>query len=444
MFNLKVYIMKRKIYLLAFICVLSVTGLLAQDTLHMGDDLNQMVLNAADKATIIVGSGIHDAQAQDITVANKSLILKAEQGAEKPKIYISRFDVSGTDVDIILEGIEFSGATLIDSLTGEENTVDLEADYLVNLLEGHTSCNNIIIRDCIVRNFERSAIRGDRTANTADSIIIENSILYDFRGGGDYGPFRFKDDITINAFIIKNSTLYSFFNKLIDFQDVVPSQMDITVENCTFHNWGGGTKDAQYLFDIQDNTQARLYIRSCILGKTNHTELVTVRAFRFPAGGLNYAEISNSVLTPDFIVGPIGSIDSVDWDKKEWNEVGFDPEFEDPDNGNFSIPEGSAIEQMGPTGGPIGDPRWIYSASDLIELKNTDLIKVYPNPADNYLNIKTDEPCTVVIYNTMGMIVRELNFKDSSVYTINVADLAPGLYLVKIENKTGAQKFLIK
>jgi hypothetical protein len=134
----------------------------------------------------------------------------------------------------------------------------------------------------------------------------------------------------------------------------------------------------------------------------------------------------------------------MEWDKKEWIEKDFDPEFEDPENGDFSIPEGSAIEQMSPTGGPIGDPRWIFGATEIIELRNTEQIQLYPIPADNYINIKTNGPCIVAIYNTMGVKVRELNLKDSTVYTINVEDLSPGLYMIKIENKTGAQKFLIK
>ena len=433
--------MKRKIYLLAFMCVSCVTGLLAQDTLHVGDDLNQMVLSAADGASIIVASGIHDAQVQAITIANKSLTIKGEKGEEKPLVYVEEFDVSGTDVDIILEGIEFSGATY-DSLTGEDTTT-LEATYLINLLDGHTSCNNIIIRDCIVRNFKASAIRGDRSENTADSIIIDNCVMYDFRGSSDYGPFRFKSRFTVNAFIIKNSTIYDFLNKLIDFQDVVPSQMDITVENCTFYKWGGG-KNNQYLFDIQDNTQARLYIKSCIFGKTN-SEQVTVRAFRFPpVDGLDYAEISNTVMTPDFIVDTTGAYDRVTWNKDEWNEVDFDPLFEDPENGNFNIPAGSDIRTMSPTGGPIGDPRWVVKYSGISKLKSIEQIQVYPNPADNILNIKTEEPCIIAVYNTMGIKVLELNIKDSSVHTLSISDLAPGLYLIKAGNKTGVQKFLTK
>ena len=439
--NLKICNMKRKIYLIVIAGIACLGGLYSQDTLHVGESLYQKIQGAADGTTIIIKSGIHNAQAQEITITNKSLTIKGEGGEEKPLVYVEEFDVSGTDVDIILEGIEFSGATY-DSLTGE-NTTDLEATYLINLLDGHTSCNNIIIRNCIVRNFKASAIRGDRSTNTADSIIIDNCVMYDFRGGSDYGAFRFKDDITINAFIIKNSTLYNFLNKLVDVQDVVPSQMDITVENCTFYNWGGG-KTNQYLFDIQDNVQARLYVKSCILGKTN-SELVTVKAFRFPpVAGLNYAEISNTVMAPDFVVDTMGAYDRVAWDKDEWNYVDYDPEFEDPENGLFYIPEGSDIWTMSPTGGPIGDPRWCVEYSDINKVFDFNKIQLYPVPSGTILNIKTDEPGLIVIYNALGIKVTEFKIKDTFVHTIDISGFAPGLYLIRLNDNPGARKFLIK
>ena len=440
MFNLKTNNMKRKVYYLIPLCILCVTGLIAQDTLHVSESLYQKVQDAGEGATIIIASGLHDAQDVGIDVT-KSLTIKGAEGPEKPLVYISQFDLLGTDINFTVEGIEFSGATLVDSLTGEEDTETLASSYLINLVDGHTSCGNIIIRDCLVRNFDRSAIRGDRTANTADSIIIDNSILCDFRGGGDYGPFRFKDDITFNAFIIKNSTLYNFLNKLIDCQDIPDETvMDIRVENCTFYAWGGG-KDAQYLFDIQDDTDARLYINSCIFGKTNH-ELVSVRAFRFLDDA--YTEITNTAMAPDFIVDTVGAYDRVSWDKDEWNEVDFDPEFEYPDTGNFTLPEGSPLRQMNPAGGPVGDPRWATAPSRINPAGSMNPVMVYPNPATGILNVKTKGPCMVAVYNTMGMKVLELNIKDESVHTFSISDFVPGLYLIKLNDKHGVHKFVVK
>ncbi len=433
--------MKRKVYLLTFLCIFGIAGLFAQDTLHVGESLYQMVQDAEDGATIIIATGLHDAQDVGIDV-NKSITIKGAEGPEKPLVYISQFDLLGTDINFAVEGIEFSGATLVDSLTGEEDTETLASSYLINLADGHTSSGNLVIRDCEVRNFDRSAIRGDRSANTADSIIIDNSILHDFRGGGDYGPFRFKDDITFNAFVIKNSTIYDFLDKLVDCQDILDGTvMDVRVENCTFYAWGGG-KDAQYLFDIQDDTDARLYINSCIFGKTNN-ELVSVRAFRFQDDA--YAEITNTVMAPDFIVDTVGAYDRVDWDKDEWNEVDLDPEFEYPDTGNFTLPEESPLRQMSPTGGPIGDPRWATTPPvGISRVRSMDPLQVYPNPATAVINIKTDGPCRGAIYNSAGVKVLELNIKDESVHAVNITGLVPGLYLIKLDDKKAVQRFLVK
>jgi hypothetical protein len=442
MFNLKLNNMKRKVYLLTFLCLFGITGLFAQDTLHVGEGLNALVQAADPGATIIIASGLHDAQDVGIEVT-KSLTIKGAAGEQKPLVYINQFDINGTDIDFKLEGIEFSGACLVDSLTGEENIVDsVPRSYLINLVSGHQSCGNIVIRNCLVRNFERSAIRGDRSANTADSIIVDNSILHDFRGGGDYGPFRFKDDITFSAFVIRNSTLYDFMDKLIDNQDTpAGTEMDIRVENCTFYAWGGGKAD-QYLFDIQDDTDARLYINSCIFGKTNY-EGDSVRAFRFLDDA--YAEITNTAFAPDFIVALPGSYGKVNWDLDEWNEVDLDPEFDDPDAGNFTLPEESPLRQMSPTGGPIGDPRWATTAEvGTGRVRTVSAMHVYPNPATGVINIKVEGPCTGAIYNTMGIKVMDLNIRDESVYTVDVSGFAPGLYMVKLDKNLKAQRFLVK
>jgi hypothetical protein len=433
--------MKKKLYSLIFISVIFLGNAYAQDTLHVGESLIQKVAGAADGATIVVKSGVHDAQDEAVFIENKSLTIKGEEGDEKPKVFIKQIDVTGTGIDLTFEGLDLTGATLVDSVTGEEDTTVLVADYLINLVEDHVSSDDIIFRDCIVRNFERSVIRGDRSpAHTADSIVIDNCIMHDFRGGGDYGPFRLKKNITINTFIIKNSTMYDFLNKLIDCQDIVTSQLDVIIENCTFYAWGGG-KDAQYLFDIQDNETARLYIKSCILGKTN-SESVTVRAFRSLEDA--YAEIKNTAMAPDFIVDTTGAYDRVPWDVDEFNEVDFDPEFEYPDTGNFNIPAGSELRQMSPTGGPIGDPRWIIFYSGIEDHDISSQIQVYPNPASKLIFIKSEKPGIISIYNILGVKVREVKIQSMSLHTLDISNLTPGLYFMELNNNSIVQKILIR
>ncbi len=430
--------MKRKIYSCLFMSFLGIGVLLSQTIVEVGDNLIQIVSSAADGETIILKPGIHVANSNNIVISNKSLTIKGEEGGEKPKVYLQEIDVTGTDVDLYLEGIDFSGAD-VDSLTGVENLEDLPGDYLVNLTADHTSSNVISIKNCIVRNLNRSVLRGDRAEYTVDSIIVDDCIIHDLRGGGDYGPFRTKSRITFNAFIIKNSTFYEILNKLIDCQDIIPYDMDIRVENCTFYKWGGG-KDAQYLFDIQDNNKADLRITSCILGKTN-ADTVTVNGFRIIPGA--YSEMTNCAMTPDFTLTD-STYETVSWDKTKSNITDFDPEFEYPDTGNFTLPQGSPLLTASPNLTIIGDPRWAPKSTGINNNLNIKSLNLYPNPASNEVIIYNTEKFMVINFiSSIGQVIRSIELKQG-INKLNIADINPGLYFIVSESGNYVNKLIIK
>lgn len=72
--------------------------------------------------------------------------------------------------------------------------------------------------------------------------------------------------------------------------------------------------------------------------------------------------------------------------------------------------------------------------------------KLFPNPAKEYINIKTqleNEDSIIEIYNIVGKSVKKL--KSSSNYnTINISELANGLYILSIKSSNGitVQKFV--
>lgn len=422
----------KKIYLVFFLLLLGIPALVAQDTIvNVGDKLLEKIEEAADGATIIIKPGNYKAAWREIKI-NKSLTIKGEPGSPKPVVYLKRFDLEGTDINIHLEGIEFSGAT-IDSLTWIEDTVTLRGEYLLNLTTNLNSANLLYVNDCIIRNLERSAIRGDRKTYTVDSIVWNDCIFYDYRGGGDYGPFRLKSQITFNAFVVKNSTFHKMLNKLIDCQDIVSYPMEIRVENCTLYEWGGG-KTGQYLFDIQDNDQAELYIKSCIFGKTNDDPLaaipITVNGFRFIPDA--YAEITNTAMAYDFVLTD-STYEQVGWDYTSYNLVDIDPEFEYPDTGNFMLPSGSDLLYMSPTGGIIGDPRWNPAITSTPDLKLEKELIVFPNPASNLLYVFTDQKGYLELYSSIGVKVKEFRIENGR-NALHVGDLSPGLYFLKINS----------
>ena len=73
---------------------------------------------------------------------------------------------------------------------------------------------------------------------------------------------------------------------------------------------------------------------------------------------------------------------------------------------------------------------------------------IYPNPADNVLNISlnnTNElPETVKVFNTLGQAVVTKSVTNSSDLNVNVSSLQKGIYFVRIENETtsGVVKFV--
>ena len=73
-----------------------------------------------------------------------------------------------------------------------------------------------------------------------------------------------------------------------------------------------------------------------------------------------------------------------------------------------------------------------YSACTGIDEKNIDDISIYPNPADETINIDIKDnnikPKDIIIYNNNGVKVIEQEFSDE----IDISKLDPGLYMIKI------------
>ena len=82
---------------------------------------------------------------------------------------------------------------------------------------------------------------------------------------------------------------------------------------------------------------------------------------------------------------------------------------------------------------------------------NKDLINVFPQPANDYVNIKITANNSIGhgeiwIHNTLGELVHTGDTKQGEVININTDNWAPGVYyvLVKIENRNITYKFAVE
>ena len=142
--------------------VLAVPVLIAQTniTVAPGDNLWSAIVDAAAGDTIVLKAGMYAVNDSSFII-DKDINIRAETST-KPVLYISQFDVLGEDVDIYIAGIHFSGAG-VDPLTWEEDLDELAGDYFLNLHSDLVSAGEIKVEDCIIRNLNRSIVRGDRS-----------------------------------------------------------------------------------------------------------------------------------------------------------------------------------------------------------------------------------------------------------------------------------------
>ena len=78
----------------------------------------------------------------------------------------------------------------------------------------------------------------------------------------------------------------------------------------------------------------------------------------------------------------------------------------------------------------IGEP-------DAVDESNSNKVQVYPNPADNQLNIMANNLQSVAVYNAMGQLVKMVETGGLDAYTLRVDDLSAGLYTLRIVSSKG-------
>lgn len=129
-----------------------------------------------------------------------------------------------------------------------------------------------------------------------------------------------------------------------------------------------------------------------------------------------------------------------------------DPQFSDPDNGDFALPDGSPLLTAADGGGPIGDPNvQILVGVDVEEVppvvKTFRLDPAFPNPATRTATVRFDLPTPatvrVEVFDVLGRrvlrVVEGSTPAGTHVVTLDASDLAAGLYLVRLTADERAQ-----
>ena len=118
----------------------------------------------------------------------------------------------------------------------------------------------------------------------------------------------------------------------------------------------------------------------------------------------------------------------------------------------FSFAEGTGLTTVNAASGSIANfgfggahyPTWVLLSTTVAAVNSNNLINfnVYPNPANDIVNIQTEDSIkNVSIYNILGKLV----FSDNK-ETLNTSNLNAGIYLLKVttDKGIGTSKLVIK
>jgi len=121
----------------------------------------------------------------------------------------------------------------------------------------------------------------------------------------------------------------------------------------------------------------------------------------------------------------------------------------------FSCFEGSAIRNLegyiidGDTTGIITPDSTLILSNEDIALRTAQSIKVYPNPAMDYIkfDVNTVQPVSqleITIYNTIGKALKAENYNAITSGEIQIGDLPPGMYLLSftMDGQVFTRKFV--
>jgi hypothetical protein len=120
-----------------------------------------------------------------------------------------------------------------------------------------------------------------------------------------------------------------------------------------------------------------------------------------------------------------------------------DPEFADPDQGDFTLPPGHLLLVSAKDGGAMGDPRWAVHASSLREpvsgLPSSMILDAYPNPANASVSIRykleTVSTSTLSIYSLKGSLFKSIPLQSmEGTVTVNLDDMHSGVWLFQVSD----------
>ena len=379
-------------------------------------------VNAAVPGEIIelTDSGGEYLNDSDINVYVPMTIRAAAGVTERPIIKNNEPDESTRVVFDIFKSLHLDNI----EIDGQAGT-DLNAKYLLRI---RNSGSNLVDSSMVLKvtnSYIHSVVAGSDgnflrqySETFADSVIFRNSI---FGNSGKEG-IRIKDEGTtsgnynVKYFEVSNTTMFNTARSAIYVQagdnDPNTPEPEFVVDHLTCYMCGTVNGRAIWPRDIHNAT-----VTNSIIANSKEDSDWSVRLY------------GNSTISysDTFMVAPV----SMSEDAKAENMYDVDPEFNDPDMLDFTIPMTSTLRTAGSNMMGIGDLRWIHGVTDVspdevpVDMEG-QLGQNYPNP----FQIVTTIPYR--IHNAGQVRLDVFDLLGRRVMLVEDGRRAPGEYRVQV------------
>ena len=289
------------------------------------DNLLQMIANAASGSILLLQPGDYTAQSGSITL-DKSITIRGLYSYDLPLLSNNVSIITGaTNVNLIHLNLN-GGATVQDVVR-----YSAAGNY-----------NSLLIKGCIVSNYDRSFIAGNVTSAIVQTVTVEDCIVTNvITNGGDFIDFRNSDalNITVKTSTFNNCAPARDFFRIDaagDSNNNTPLKtVNVLLENCT-------------LYGVCNTTDRILYIRF-------NANAITVSKNIFAQTDAIYSNQS-STSDPVFLNNNYFNTTGLHTTNTKFDATTtfttLDPGFVNAAAGDFTITNQTLKDNA------VGDPRW--------------------------------------------------------------------------------------
>ncbi|HAE88098.1 TPA: hypothetical protein DCG86_08760, partial [Candidatus Marinimicrobia bacterium] len=323
-----------------------------------------IVFSVANGAVIHVGSGTDNAIPDAITTANagdiieltdtgpylftdqpsvdKDLTIRAQADLPgKPVLKYAGTSTSAKFFKLVenarleLSNLEFAG-------DGTDVGGAAKAKYVVTIENADpTKTAGLHIDGIVAHDFNDKFIKPYGNAGM-DSLVVTNSIFYNGASEGIvlYSGTSSDPAAVIEYAEISNCTFANIAREAIKGQTNPTTK--VRVDRCTFYDLGRtGTKGMVYFRDMTD-----VVVKNSIFSDNNNDDNRKFADFA-DAASLFYNNVVWNVDNAEVGSGTVS------------DTLHMDPQFANPENLDFTLPEDSPLLTFADDGGAVGDPRWV-------------------------------------------------------------------------------------